>query len=140
MESPKKRYLVRGVTAALALASAVGIGVLADSRGATWPDARVRALWPTFLSAPHSESGSGGARSWDGSFRGCTPTTEVSYDYVCEYGDSQGKTGYICLAATDSNLSASSITAKVAPGDTTYGSASPASVCDSALAYALSQG
>ncbi len=136
----RQQHLILVAGATFAVACSAAIGVLAEGRAATWPDTPVKTFWPTFASVPRAESGQGGVAGWDGSFQRCTPTGEVSYDYVCSYGDAQGEIGYVCLVAPASEVSASSITAKVAPQDATYGSAAPAAVCDSSLAYTLSQG
>ena len=119
---------------------AVGIGGTARSESAPWPGGRVAALWPTFSAIPGSESGRGSDSSWDGSFQRCVESTRVQLDYRCEYGDPAGKVGYVCLSAGDPthDLSRASITAVVAPGNPTYAGATPAQVCFSSLAFAMS--
>ena len=121
---------------------AVGIGGTARSESASWPDGRVAALWPSFSSLPHAESGDGGALAWNGTFRRCIESVRMPLDYRCDYSDSRGKVGYACLTAADptADLSAASINAVVAPGDPTFAAASPGQVCVSTLAYALSLG
>jgi hypothetical protein len=119
-----------------------GLNATASSQSGPWPDSQVDALWPTFASIPVPESGAGGAPGWDGQLRRCAASTRVPLDYVCEYGDPTGLTGYICIVAraSEAEISVSSITARVAPGDETYRAAMPSQVCDSSLAYTLSLG
>ncbi len=130
------------IAAAALVALAVGIGGTASSEGASWPDGRVAALWPTFSALPHAESGGGRARPWDGAFRRCIESARVEVAYRCEYADEGGHVGYVCLSAGVPviDLSPASIHAVVAPGDPTFAAASPAQVCVASLAYSLSLG
>ena len=127
-----------GVTLIVALA--VGIGGTARSESAPWPGGRVAALWPAFSHVPYAKASEAGRRSWDGAFRGCVESAQVPFDYRCEYVDTSGRAGYVCLEARnpERDLSSASVTAVVFPADPTYGHASPTQVCLASLAYALS--
>jgi hypothetical protein len=131
-----------GVALVASLAVALGMGGSGNGADGIWPDSRVGALWPTFLSLPAPESGGGGLAEWNGSFWGCVPSPRVSTDFACEYTDELGRVGYACVgaAAFGAPISAGVVDARVAPGDTTYGSEEPTKVCLSALAYRLSLG
>ncbi len=138
----RRRALAGSIAAAAIVALAVGIGGTARSEGASWPDGRVAALWPTFSSLPRPESGGARARPWDGSFRRCIESARVRVAYRCVYADARGQLGYVCLSAGVPviDLSAASIHAVVAPTDPTFAAASPGQVCVASLAYALSLG
>jgi hypothetical protein len=130
------------LAAVVVLAGIAGIDATASSQSGPWPAVPVSALWPTFASVPVAESGRGALRSWNGPLRWCRGSPFMQGDYVCAYEDGKGRTGYICLAARAplDGISASSITARVGPGDRTYRSAAPSQVCLSSLAFALSVG
>jgi hypothetical protein len=138
----RNRRLVALLTVVVVLAGIAGIDATASSQSGPWPAVPVSALWPTFASVPIPESGMGGLRGWNGSLRFCRDSPQVSGDFVCAYMDAKGRVGYICLAAHAplDGISASFLTARVAPGDQTYGAAAPAQVCESSLAFALSLG
>jgi hypothetical protein len=134
--------LAASIVAATVVALAVGIGGSAPSASASWPDGRVAALWPTFSMVPTAESGEGGLRAWNGTFRRCVESRRVQLDFRCQYSDAAGHMGYVCLSAggPPRDLSRRSIHAVVAPADPTYAAASPAQVCFASLAYAMSLG
>ncbi len=138
----RNRRLVVLLAVVVVLAGIAGIDATASSQGGPWPAAPVSALWPTFASVPVAESGSGGLRGWNGALRWCRPSAMVADDYACSYADAKGRSGYICLAARAplDGISASFVTARIAPGDKTYRSAAPTQVCESSLAYTLSLG
>ena len=138
----RKRTLAASIAVGLVAALAVGIGGTAQSESASWPDGRVAVLWPTFSTLPRLGSNEARLRSWDGSLRRCVESARVQLDYRCEYSNASGKVGYVCLSAGDSrhDLSRASVHAVVAPGDPTYGAASPAQVCFASLAYSMSLG
>jgi len=138
----RHRRLTALLAVVLVLAGIAGIDATASSQSGPWPAVPVSTLWPTFASVPIAESGSGGLRGWNGALRWCRASTAVPSDFACAYEDGRGRTGYICLAARAplDGISASLLTARVAPGDETYRSAAPSQVCESSLAYALSLG
>jgi hypothetical protein len=138
----RNRPLIALLAVVVVLAGIAGIDATASSQSGPWPAVPVSALWPTFASVPIAESGSGGLRGWNGALRACRASAAVPRDYACVYTDGRGHTGYICLAAREPRdpISASLLTARVAPGDETYRSAAPSQVCASSLAYALSLG
>jgi hypothetical protein len=134
--------LAGSIGVALIVALAVGISGTARSESAPWPGGRVAALWPAFSLVPHAKASEAGRPAWNGAFRGCVESARVPFDYRCEYSDTSGRAGYICLQAgnAERDLSSASVTAVVSPADPTYSHASPAQVCFSSLAYALSLG
>ena len=134
--------MVGAILVAAVIAVAVGSTGTAATKVGPWPDSSVAELWPTFATVPRSESGTGGMRSWDGSFERCRRSARASFAYACEYDDAQGNVGYLCVAVTGSQsaLTAASIKSVVAPADATYSSASPTQVCYSSLAYSMSLG
>lgn len=138
----RNRRLLALLAVVVVLAGAAGIDATASSQSGPWPAEPVSALWPTFATVPIPESGEGGLRGWNGSLRWCRASRLVAGDFACAYTDSQGRRGYICLAASKplDPITSALLTARVAPGDTTYRSAAPSQVCDSSLAYALSLG
>src|SRR5438552_2316302 len=135
----RKRALLAATTVAVCF-TVLGFGGTGGGLDGPWPDSRVAALWPTFSTIPGPESGGGGLSAWSGLFRNCVQSPRASFDFACEYRDDQGRLGYLCLSpgAADEPISPSSIDARVAPDDPTYGSEAPTKVCYSALAYALS--
>jgi hypothetical protein len=138
----RKHLLAASIVTAALAALAGGIAGTAPSASASWPDGRVAALWPTFSGLPAVESGAGGVRRWNGTFRSCVESSRVQLDFRCKYADAAGNVGYVCLSAggPPQDISRASIHAVVAPADPTYGSASPAQVCFASLAYAMSLG
>ena len=129
--SMRNRRLIALLAVVVVLAGFAGIDATASSQSGPWPAVPVSALWPTFASVPIAESGMGGVRGWNGALRWCRASTRVSRDFACAYGDGKGRMGYICLAARAplDGISASLLTARVAPGDETYRSAAPSQVC-----------
>src|SRR5476649_1569001 len=138
----RHRRVIALLAVVVVLAGIAGIDATASSQSGPWPAVPVSALWPTFASVPIAESGRGGLRGWNGPLRWCRASAAMPGDYVCAYEDGKGHSGYICLAARAplDGISASLLTARVAPGDETYRSAAPSQVCLSSLAYALSVG
>lgn len=137
----RNRRLIALLAVVGVLAGIAGIDATASSQGGPWPAVSVNALWPTFGSVPIAESGRGGLPGWNGALRFCRASPLVQGDYACTYTDAKGRLGYICLAArAPRDISASLLTARVAPGNETYSSAAPSQVCESSLAYALSLG
>lgn len=112
-----------------------------SARPLAWPDSAVKAVWPTFTTIPLALTGAGDSTVWNGSFSHCVRSPRISSDYACTYADGH-QTGYVCVATHGprTTLSASELTARVAPGDTTYRSAKPPQVCDSALAAQITFG
>jgi hypothetical protein len=127
---------------ALIAALAVGISGTARSESAPWPDGRMAVLWPAFSLVPYAKASEAGTRPWNGAFHGCIESARVPFDYRCQYGDTSGKAGYVCLLAgnPERDLSSASVTAVVPPADPTYRHASPAQVCLASAAYAMSLG
>jgi hypothetical protein len=138
----RNQRLISLLAIVVVLAGIAGIGATASSQSGAWPAVPVSELWPTFASVPIAESGRGGLRHWNGSLRACQASPVMPGDYACSYSDSHGRTGYICLAARAplAGISASLLTARVAPGDESYRGAAPSQVCLSSLAFALSLG
>ena len=134
------KHAPSAVIAIAVVATVLGLGGTAGGQDGPWPDSRVADLWPTFSTIPARETGAGGLAAWGGLFRGCVQSPRASFDYACEYRDDEGRLGYVCLSpgAANSPISPTSIDARVAPDDPTYGSESPTKVCYSALAYSLS--
>jgi hypothetical protein len=138
----RNRRLVSLLAGVVVLAGIAGINATASSQGGPWPAVPVHALWPTFASLPIPVSGAGGLRGWNGALRACQASPVAPGEFACSYADGKGRVGYVCLTAGAplDGISSSLLTARIAPGDKTYGSAAPSQVCLSSLAYALSLG
>jgi hypothetical protein len=138
----RNRRLLWLLVVVLVLAGIAGIAATASSQSGPWPAVPVNALWPTFDSLPIPESGAGGLRGWNGALRACQASPFAAGEFACSYADSKGRVGYICLTAGTplDGISSSLLTARISPGDKTYGSAAPSQVCLSSLAFSLSLG